>query len=73
MSRRTAMAEPRTSLHTWKGSIILLVVLVDISIKLYTVSGEKGSLSFDQLSKKYYIPYKKPAEKSQPKSIGDDI
>jgi hypothetical protein len=61
------MAEPRTSLHIWKGSIILLVVLV----RLYTISGEKGSLLSDQLSKKDHIPYKKVVEESQPKSIGD--
>jgi hypothetical protein len=29
------MAEPRTSVHIWKGSIILLVVLLDISTNLY--------------------------------------
>jgi hypothetical protein len=29
------MAEPRTSLHMWKGSTILLVVLLDISARLY--------------------------------------
>jgi hypothetical protein len=29
------MAEPPTSLHTWTGSIILSVVLLDISARLY--------------------------------------
>jgi hypothetical protein len=63
---RTAMAEPRTSLHTWKGSIIISVVLV----RLYTISGERVSLLFDQLSRKDHISDKKTVEKSQ-KSIGD--
>jgi hypothetical protein len=31
---------------------------------------EKGSLSFNQLSKKDHTPYNKAVEKSQPKSIG---
>ena len=33
--QRPAMAEPPTSLHTWTGSIILSVVLLDISARLY--------------------------------------
>ena len=64
------MAEPRTSLHTWKGSIILLVVLVNILVRLYTIPGEKGLL-LDQLTRKDHISYKKAVEKSQPRTIGD--
>jgi hypothetical protein len=66
------MAEPHISLHR-KGSIILLVVIINILVRLYTMSGEKDSLSFDQLSKKDHISYKKAVEKSQPKSIGDTM
>ena len=65
------MAEPRTSLHMWKGSIILLVVLVNILVRLYAISGEKGSLLLDQLTRKDNISYKKAVEKSQPRTIGD--
>jgi non-homologous end joining protein Ku len=64
---RTAMAEPRTSLHMWKGSIILLVVLVNILVRLYTISGEKGSLLLDQLTRKDHISYKKAVEKKSTK------
>jgi hypothetical protein len=67
------MAEPRTSLHIWKGSIIPSVVVVNILVRFYNriLSGESSLLLFDQLTEKdYYISYKRAVEKSQPKSIG---
>ena len=38
------MAEPRTSLYTWKRSIIVLVlVLVNIPVRLYAVKARSES------------------------------
>jgi hypothetical protein len=42
------MAEPRTSQHIWKGSIIPSVVLLDISVRLYTVKGGVVLLLYNQ-------------------------
>ena len=46
------MAEPRTSQHIWKGSIIPSVVLLDISARLYTVKGGAVLLLYNQISEK---------------------
>jgi hypothetical protein len=54
------MAEPRTSLHTWKRSIIVLVVvLVNIPVRLYAVKVRPES---------GYT-----ATSNQPKSVGAGI
>jgi hypothetical protein len=70
VSRRTAMAEPLTSLNMWKGSIILSFVLLNISVRLYTISRRKGSLLllFDQSYEKGNRIQDKKASSSQPKS-----
>jgi hypothetical protein len=62
------MAEPRTSLHRWTGSIIILVILLNTQARLHTISGEKVSFLIDQLSKK---DYRKAAASGQPKAIVD--
>ena len=51
------MAEPSTSLHIWKGSIILSFILVNISAIVYTTT------VLSSLLKNYRIKYKeaKPA------------
>jgi hypothetical protein len=68
------MAEPRTSQHMWKGSIILSVVLLNISVRLYTVKGGAVLLLYDQIYKKdQRIQFKKAAAPSQPKSIVDNV
>ena len=67
------MAEPRTSQHIWKGSIIPSVVLLDISARLYTVKGG-AVLLYNQISEKdQRIQFKKAAASSQPKSIVDNV
>ena len=50
--QRPAMAEPPTSLHTWTGSIILSVVLLDISARLY------AAIILFPFLKNYRINYK---------------
>lgn len=69
------MAEPRTSQHIWKGSIIPSVVLLDISARLYTVKGGAVLLLlYNQISEKdQRIQFKKAAASSQPKSIVDNV
>ena len=68
------MAEPRTSQHMWKGSIILSVVLLDISVRLYTLKGGAVLLLYDQISEKdQRIQFKKAAASSQSKSIVDNV
>ena len=57
------MAEPRTSLRIWKGSIILSVVLVNIPVRLYAAT---VLFSF----KHHRIKYKEAA-KSIEASTGD--
>jgi hypothetical protein len=55
------MAEPRTSLHTWKRSIILLVVvLVNIPVRLYAVKIRRPESGYTAAS-------------NQPKSVGAGI
>ena len=56
------MAEPRTSLHTWKTSIILLVVvLVNIlPVRLYAVKIRRPESGYTAAS-------------NQPKSVGAGI
>ena len=55
------MAEPRTSLHTWKRSIILLVVvLVNILVRLYAVKIRRPESGYTAAS-------------NQPKSVGAGI
>ena len=54
--QRPAMAEPPTSLHTWTGSIILSVVLLDISARLYA-----ATILFPFL-KNYRINYKEEVQ-----------
>ena len=67
------MAEPRTSQHIWKGSIIPSVVLLDISVRLYTVKGGAVLLLYNHISEKdQRIQFKKAAASSQPKSIVDN-
>ena len=56
------MADPRTSLYRWKGSIILLVILLDTQARLHTISGEKVS---------FLIDHRKAAASGQPKAIVD--
>ena len=52
------MAEPRTSLHTWKRSIIsLVVVLVSIPVRLYAVKVRPEKSGYTAAS-------------NQPKSVG---
>lgn len=66
------MAEPRTSQHMWKGSIIPL--MLDISARLYTVKGGAVLLLYNQISEKdQRIQFKKAAASSQPKSIVDNV
>jgi hypothetical protein len=62
-SRRTAMAEPRTSLHIWKVSIVLSFILVNIRVRLYAAT---VLFSFKDHRTKY-----KEAEKSIEASTGD--
>jgi hypothetical protein len=65
------MAEPRTSQHMWKGSIIPL--MLDISARLYTVK-EGAVLLYNHISEKdQRIQFKKAAASSQPKSIVDNV
>jgi hypothetical protein len=65
------MAEPRTSQHMWKGSII--PSMLDISARLYTVKGGL-LLLYNQISEKdQRIQFKKAAASSQPKSIVDNV
>lgn len=60
------MAEPRTSLNMWKGSIIVSFVLLNISVRLYTISRRKGSsLLFDQSYEKGHRIQDKKASSSQ--------
>jgi hypothetical protein len=70
------MAEPRTSQHIWKGSIIPSVVLLNISVRLYTVK-EGGAvllLLYNHISEKdQRIQFKKAAASSRPKSIVDNV
>jgi hypothetical protein len=66
------MAEPRTSQHMWKGSII--PSMLDISARLYTVKGGAVLLLYNQISEKdQRIQFKKAAASSQPKSIVDNV
>ena len=66
------MAEPRTSQHIWKGSIVPSVVLLDI--RLYTVKGGAVLLLYNQISEKdQRIQFKKAAASSQRKSIVDNV
>jgi hypothetical protein len=66
------MAEPRTSQHMWKGSIIPL--MLDISARLYTVKGGAVLLLYNHISEKdQRIQFKKAAASSQPKSIVDNV
>ena len=66
------MAEPRTSQHIWKGSIIPL--MLDISARLYTVKGGAVLLLYSHISEKdQRIQFKKAAASSQPKSIVDNV
>lgn len=66
------MAEPRTSQHIWKGSII--PSMLDISARLYTVKGGAVLLLYNQISEKdQRIQFKKAAASSQPKSIVDNV
>ena len=66
------MAEPRTSQHMWKGSII--PSMLDISARLYTVKGGAVLLLYNHISEKdQRIQFKKAAASSQPKSIVDNI
>jgi hypothetical protein len=68
------MAEPRTSQHMWKGSIIPSVVLLDISVRLYTVKGGAVLLLYNHIFEKdQRIQFKKAAASSQPKSIVDNV
>ena len=68
------MAEPRTSQHIWKGSIIPSVVLLDISARLHTVKGGAVLLLYNQISEKdQRIQFKKAAASSQRKSIVDNV
>jgi hypothetical protein len=72
------MAEPHTSQHMWKGSIIPSVVLLDISARLYTVKGGPVLLLlllYNHISEKdQRIQFKKAAAaSSQPKSIVDNV
>jgi hypothetical protein len=65
------MAEPRTSQHIWKGSIIPL--MLDISARLYTVKEGAVLLLYNQISEKdQRIQFKKAAASSQPKSLVDN-
>lgn len=65
------MAEPRTSQHMWKGSII--PSMLDISARLYTVKGGL-LLLYNHISEKdQRIQFKKAAASSQPKSIVDNV
>ena len=60
------MAQPRTSRYMWKGSIILSVVLLNISVRLYTVKGGTILLLYDQISEKdQRILFKKAVASSQ--------
>lgn len=66
------MAEPRTSQHIWKGSII--PSMLDISARLYTVKGGAVLLLYNHISEKdQRIQFKKAAASSQPKSIVDNV
>jgi hypothetical protein len=66
------MAEPRTSQHMWKGSIIPL--MLDISARLYTVKEGAVLLLYNRISEKdQRIQFKKEAASSQPKSIVDNV
>jgi hypothetical protein len=66
------MAEPRTSQHMWKGSII--PSMLDISARLYTVKGGAVLLLYNHISEKdQRIQFKKAAASSQPKSIVDNV
>ena len=66
------MAEPHTSQHMWKGSIIPL--MLDISARLYTVKGGAVLLLYNQISEKdQRIQFKKAAASSKPKSIVDNV
>jgi hypothetical protein len=69
------MAEPRTSQYIWKGSIIPSVVLLNISVRLYTVKeGGAVLLLYNHISEKdQRIQFKKAAASSQPKSIVDNV
>lgn len=40
------MAERRTSLNMWKGSIILSFVLLNISVRLYTICKCRHPLNY---------------------------
>ena len=66
------MAEPHTSQHIWKGSII--PSMLDISARLYTVKGGAVLLLYNHISEKdQRIQFKKAAASSQPKSIVDNV
>jgi hypothetical protein len=66
------MAEPRTSQHIWKGSII--PSMLDISARLYTVKGGAVLVLYNHISEKdQRIQFKKAAASSQPKSIVDNV
>ena len=66
------MAEPRTSQHMWKGSIIPL--MLDISARLYTVKEGAVLLLYNHISEKdQRIQFKKAAASSKPKSIVDNV
>lgn len=66
------MAEPRTSQHIWKGSII--PSMLDISARLYTVKEGAVLLLYNRISEKdQRIQFKKAAASSQPKSIVDNV
>lgn len=66
------MAEPRTSQHIWKGSII--PSMLDISARLYTVKGGAVLLLYNHISEKdQRIQFKKAPASSQPKSIVDNV
>jgi non-homologous end joining protein Ku len=56
------MAEPSTSLHIWKGSIVLSFILVNIRVRLYAAT---VLFSFKDHRTKY------KAEKSIDASTGD--
>lgn len=66
------MAEPRTSQHIWKGSIIPSMLV--ISARLYTVKGGAVLLLYNHISEKdQRIQFKKAPASSQPKSIVDNV
>jgi hypothetical protein len=66
------MAEPRTSQHIWKGSII--PSMLDISARLYTVKGGAVLVLYNHISEKdQRIQFKIAAASSQPKSIVDNV